>query len=89
MKASEAPEIPHVSVPGGSWVVISKVISKITIVITQIKGLITPLITAHEPPSEVETMRRLLSASGRTARHYRSELLGIGRSLSIFLGCQG
>ena len=32
---------------GGSWVVISTV----TIVITYIKGLTTPLITTHEPPS--------------------------------------
>ena len=31
--------------------VISGVISRVTIVITHIRGLITPLITAHEPPS--------------------------------------
>ena len=36
---------------GGSWVVISRVISRITMVITYIRGLITPLITTHEPPS--------------------------------------
>ena len=36
---------------GGSWVVISGVISRVTIVITQIGGLITPFITSHEPPS--------------------------------------
>ena len=36
---------------GGSWVVISGVISKVTIVITHIRGLITILITTHEPPS--------------------------------------
>ena len=36
---------------GGSWVVISGVLSRVTIVITQIRGLITPLITTHEPPS--------------------------------------
>ena len=36
---------------GGSWVVISGVISKVTIVMTHIRGLITLLITAHEPPS--------------------------------------
>ena len=35
----------------GSWVVISGVISRVTIVITQIRGLITPLLTTHEPPS--------------------------------------
>ena len=36
---------------GGSWVVISRVISRVTILITHIRGLITPLITTHEPPS--------------------------------------
>ena len=35
---------------GGSWVVISRVISRVTIVITYIRGLIAPLITTHEPP---------------------------------------
>ena len=35
----------------GSWVVISRVIGRVTILITQIRGLITPLITTHEPPS--------------------------------------
>ena len=36
---------------GGSWVVISRVISRVTIFITHIRGLITLLITTHEPPS--------------------------------------
>ena len=36
---------------GGSWVVISGDISKVTIVITHSRGLITILITTHEPPS--------------------------------------
>ena len=36
---------------GGSWVVISRVISRVTILIIHIRGLITPLITTHEPPS--------------------------------------
>ena len=36
---------------GGSWVVISRAISRITIVIIHIRGLITSLITTHEPPS--------------------------------------
>ena len=36
---------------GGSWVVISRVISRVTILITHIRGLITLLITTHEPPS--------------------------------------
>ena len=36
---------------GGSRVVISGVISRVTTVIAHIRGLITPLITTHEPPS--------------------------------------
>ena len=36
---------------GGSWVVISRVINRVTILITLLRGLITPLITTHEPPS--------------------------------------
>ena len=40
------------TVLGGSWVVISGVRSRVAIVKTHIiRGLITPLITAHEPPS--------------------------------------
>ena len=34
---------------GGSWVVISRVISRITVVLTFIRGLITPLITYNYP----------------------------------------
>ena len=33
--------------------VISGAISRVTIFITHIRGLITPLITTHEPPSRV------------------------------------
>ena len=36
---------------GGSCVVISRHISRITTVMSYIRGLITPLITTHEPPS--------------------------------------
>ena len=43
--------ISSLSVLGGSWLGISRVISRITFVITYIKGLITPFITSHEPPS--------------------------------------
>ena len=39
------------SLLGGSWVVISRVISRVTILIPHIRGLITLLITTHEPPS--------------------------------------
>ena len=36
---------------GGSWVVTSGAISKVTILITLVGGLITPLLTALEPTS--------------------------------------
>ena len=36
----------------GSGVVITRVISKGTIIITHIRGLISPLIATHEPPSK-------------------------------------
>ena len=36
---------------GGSWVVISGVISRVTRLMTLIRVLITLLITTHEPPS--------------------------------------
>ena len=44
-------EVSTDRVLGGSWVVISGVISRVTIIMTHIRGLITPLITTHEPPS--------------------------------------
>ena len=46
------PESPFPqSLLGGSWVVISGVISRVTILITHTRGLIALLITPHEPPS--------------------------------------
>ena len=36
---------------GGSWLVISGLISRVTIVTTHTKGLITSLVTTHKPPS--------------------------------------
>ena len=38
---------------GGPWVVISGVTSRVTILITHVRGLITLLVTTHEPPSRV------------------------------------
>ena len=46
-KNASAPGYP-VALLGGSWVVISRVISRVTILITHIKGLITLLISTHE-----------------------------------------
>ena len=45
---------------GGSWVVISGVISRVTIVITHIRGRITPLLTTHAPPSRVQGSTTIL-----------------------------
>ena len=42
---------------GGSWVVISGVISPLIGVITIVTLIITPLITSHEPPSSVSRLR--------------------------------
>ena len=60
---------------GGSWVVISGVVSRVTIVITQIWGLITPLITTHEPPSahafklwDTDLIRSRMRSSGFVLR---------------------
>ena len=55
-RRSKQPEAPRKmrswkELLGGSWVVTSRVISRVTILITHIRGLITPLITTHEPPS--------------------------------------
>ena len=41
----------HWLILGGSWVIISGVRSRVTVVITHLRGLITPLITTPEPPS--------------------------------------
>ena len=39
------------SLLGGLWVVKSRVISRVTILLPHIRGLITPVFTTHEPPS--------------------------------------
>ena len=46
----------HTATLGGSWVVISRVICRVTLIISEslLRGLITPLITTHEPPSNPE-----------------------------------
>ena len=40
----------------GSWVPISRVISRATITMTLLRGLITPLISTHEPPSNLDLL---------------------------------
>ena len=49
---------------GGSWVDINGVISRVAILITHIRGHITPLITAHEPPSMFYAVRKVDCAWG-------------------------
>ena len=41
----------RITLLGGAWVLISRVRSRVTILITHIRILITPLITTPEPPS--------------------------------------
>ena len=53
---------------GGSWVVISGITTKITIVPTHIRGLITVLITTDEPPSKTEIQTALLKDKKRHVR---------------------
>ena len=42
----------YLALLGGSWAIISEVISSVTIIITHIRGLLTPLKITHEPPSK-------------------------------------
>ena len=49
----ESPSTLYWTLLGGSWVVVSTVISSITILITHIRELITPLLPTHEPPSKI------------------------------------
>ena len=56
------------TVLGGSWVVLSGVISRITSDITYIRGLMIPLITTHEPPS-VTVIWTFRSRSDRGRAH--------------------
>ena len=64
-----APLLPKLhTLVGGSWVVISGVISRITLVITRIRGLITPLTTTHEPPSKA-----LLELGRQKGRNLRND----------------
>ena len=63
---------------GGSWVVISGGISRVTIVITHIRGFISLLITAHEPPSM--EIQRMCRPKG-WVQIGRREFLGLGGRL--------
>ena len=49
----------YTTLPGGSWVVISGVISPLIRVINIATLLIAPLITTHEPPSTLHSPQKL------------------------------
>ena len=44
---------------GGSWAVTCGAIGRVTVLITHIRGLMTPLIIAHEPPSRLFSVTML------------------------------
>ena len=68
---------------GGSWVVISGVISPLRWVITIVTLLITPLITTHEPPSIGYRASGLgsIGASGLIIRVWSSRMQNRSRLL--------
>ena len=53
---------------GGSWVVKIRVISRITIGITHIRGLIAPIITTHEPPGRTRELFNLRKHHSQQSR---------------------
>ena len=62
---------------GGSWVAISRVRSRITIiVITHIEGLVAPLKSAHEPPSKTLNLETLLKLPRTHVLNTSEPLLG-------------
>ena len=54
----EAPGF-EASLLGGLWVVISRVITRVTILIALNRGLVIPLITTPEPPSDLPKTSRV------------------------------
>ena len=77
------------TVLGGSWAVISRVISRVTVVITYIRGLITPLITTLEPPSRLGGLEFAVFLGFRILRFGRRFLscnTGVGISTYVLPG---
>ena len=56
-------------------------ISRVTVLITHIRGLITPLITTHEPPSKSRGLREAERACDSTDMCHAIE--------DLFAGCWG
>ena len=55
----------------GSWVVINGLTSRVTVLISHIRGLITLLIATHEPPS-CASQRRHVNPNPQTVRVYQT-----------------
>ena len=71
---------------GGSWLVISGVIIRITIVLTHFRALIDLLITTHEPPSTPTTRNEGVWVSGFRVSGFRQiQVLRFGRPQSALL----
>ena len=61
---------------GGSWVVVSGVTSRVTIIISHITGLITPLFSTPEPPSVRSLMVSLVIDPFAGAQNRKSTYQG-------------
>ena len=72
---------------GGSWVVVSRVISRVTILITYnpyYRGLVAPLIATPEPPSNPVTMNEAHDALVQWVYIY----MHCTSHLSVAIGCK-
>ena len=69
---------------GGSWVVISGVRSPLTILITLLRGLITPLKTTHEPPSILHRSRAIGLLCNRESPDYSSWKAAFSRAFGVY-----
>ena len=77
-------ETPKVKVPlGGSWLLISAVISRITIVITHTRELITPPINPHEPRSKSLQKKHQGSGCGPLRGHLLAPAVGFVRNIHL------
>ena len=71
---------------GGSWVLINRVISRVTILINHIRGHITPLITTLEPPSRALTSCALSMVVHAEKPTFSSEvlhLMGVSENMDL------
>ena len=71
-------------IPGGSWVVISRVISRLTILTTHIRRLITPFITTPSPKPHGWHLWRLPFLALRLRGHVDSKGVFRGLGFRVF-----